>query len=301
MGAQNSIFTLARPSVSESQSAAKPLQAGISWLIVDLRSGRIIDGQNHEKLFGPPRSVGSLMKVLAACRAVDTGSWDPGTVEFCRPWKKGGKCWNPNGHGVIDLVQALSVSCNDYFLRLESALDPEETIVWYASMGVTGLSTKESDDPSEKGSGGSRRGSLIGHADDALAIPVSVLMATAALLNGGWTFRPDPEIPCRLKPLGRVRPDPRALEAVRRGMAACSLSGTGSSILEPEFGILGKTGTSIRKIIGPGTRKKSATDGWFMGFWTDRGILLLSENEKGSVAARRALEIISCRIERRNR
>lgn len=276
-----------------------PGEEGISWIIVEIRSGRVIEAMNPQKLFAPPRSVGSLMKVLAAYRAVSMGLWDPGAIHFCRPWKKGGRCWNPNGHGIVNLEQAISISCNDYFLRLESCLDPDETIAWYSSIGVAGLSGirradrtgPDSADRTVSGSSTIPRGRLIGHDDEATAVPASVLTAVAALFNGGWTFRLDTG---SFKLSGRIAPSPEALAVIRRGMAGCSWSGTGSPSPDPALTVLGKTGTSLRN--GHSSSRKRETNGWYIGLWPEPrprfGILLLAEHEKGSAAARRALEII---------
>ncbi len=63
----------------------------------------------------PPASTYKLMTAIAALR---TGNLTPDFEHDCRGEYKAMRCWNPNGHGVMNLRKAEAGSCNCYFFRI---------------------------------------------------------------------------------------------------------------------------------------------------------------------------------------
>ncbi len=78
-----------------------------------------------------PFSAGSTFKIVTTAIALESG------IKKDQKYNCKGqinvenhiiKCHNLNGHGIIDMEQALSVSCNPYFIDIIFKLDPEKII-----------------------------------------------------------------------------------------------------------------------------------------------------------------------------
>lgn len=67
-------------------------------------------------------SPGSTFKILTALAALNENRISPQTKFFCSGSFKFGdkifKCWEKNGHGYVDLFDAIRLSCNVYFINL---------------------------------------------------------------------------------------------------------------------------------------------------------------------------------------
>ncbi len=85
---------------------------------------------------------GSVFKVVTALAALELGKITPNTRFFCpgifrlgagaRPFH----CWQKEGHGSLDLYQAIERSCNVYFYNLGSRLSPDEIARYAREMGL---------------------------------------------------------------------------------------------------------------------------------------------------------------------
>jgi cell division protein FtsI/penicillin-binding protein 2 len=82
------------------------------FILVDIAAHEII-GERWAAA-DTPVPLGSLVKPFTALSATPK-RWR------CDP----NQCWNPKGHGSLDLTHAIAVSCNSYFLQLHAATDPE--------------------------------------------------------------------------------------------------------------------------------------------------------------------------------
>ncbi len=75
---------------------------------------------------------GSVFKLVTALAALELGKITPNTHFFCPGiFRLGGKgrgfrCWQQEGHGSLNLYQAIERSCNVYFYNLGSRLSPDE-------------------------------------------------------------------------------------------------------------------------------------------------------------------------------
>jgi cell division protein FtsI/penicillin-binding protein 2 len=109
-----------------SQSAAEILHrefahSGASYLLLDVRSGTLLasNWENPEK----PIPLGSLVKpFIALAYAGDHDFRYP--IYECRG--KVGGCWQDQPHGKVDIVTAISVSCNAYFRRVAERVSAEQ-------------------------------------------------------------------------------------------------------------------------------------------------------------------------------
>lgn len=72
-------------------------------------------------------SIGSIFKLVTACEAINSGYADfvyncTGSVDV---YGKKFRCHDHNGHGQQDMIQAMTNSCNTYFIELSKKLDTE--------------------------------------------------------------------------------------------------------------------------------------------------------------------------------
>jgi len=107
------------------QNAARVLareysSSDISYLLVDLRAGSTIES-------GWPRSkdpipAGSLVKPFTAIAYAESHNY-----RFPELTCAGGSaCWNPAGHGKLNIVRAIALSCNSYFSQLAGNVSAAE-------------------------------------------------------------------------------------------------------------------------------------------------------------------------------
>jgi len=251
-------------------------------VVVDLDTGRIraMEGgadDGAERLTAldlasrrafPP---GSLVKLVTAWRALEGGAVTGDETFFCdghtlRPGLEV-SCWDPRGHGNLDLVRAIAVSCNLYFADMGDTLGANET---YRGLLEIGFSEKTGipigsevpgrvDPPPE----GCDAAYAAGDGPWVAATPLQVLTGIAALVNGGVLLTPyqagpddaDEFIP----PRGRVTVTV-SRDVLREGMREAVRHGTAEKAAVDGMEILGKTGT------GGFPDGSGLTHGWFVGF-----------------------------------
>jgi hypothetical protein len=109
-------------------TAALPMFGGGNreFLRLDLRSGEISGTLNPETAILP----GSLVKPFTALAyGASHANRFPAGVQC-----KG--CWGGRAHGEVDLVRALSLSCNHYFEQLSLRIDPRQMQLTAAEYGL---------------------------------------------------------------------------------------------------------------------------------------------------------------------
>ena len=118
------------------QSAVEILQRNyarseISYLLLDARSGAVLAShwENSEK----PIPLGSLVKPFTAL-AYAGGHDFRYPIYECKGKASG--CWQPQPHGKLDVISAVSVSCNTYFHLLAQNVPPEQLATLAQSFGL---------------------------------------------------------------------------------------------------------------------------------------------------------------------
>lgn len=213
---------------------------------------------------------GSTFKMVTALAAFEAGLASPEERIFCPGHLDAAgrrfHCWNRSGHGRVNLVQALSESCDVYFYELAqrcgidriSAMSEKLGLGYRYDLPLSGMSAGLNPSREWKRE---RRGQewRIGDTINAsigqgyvLTTPLQLAVMTARLATNRAIHprlvqavdgreRPVPEYPSLGLPAG-------ALALVRRGMWECSnhSRGTayGSRIVESRLRMAGKTGTS---------------------------------------------------------
>ena len=151
---------------------------------------------------------GSTFKMLTAAAALeegvvglkeevrDTGYWlYPDLVEGTRRW--GYHCWNRGGHGKVDVVDAITVSCNYFFYEMGYRLGIDRLSDWATRFGFgepTGIEIGDAsgilasrEEREERGGvwyGGDTVMAAIGQSDN-LFTPIQLATYICTLISGG--------------------------------------------------------------------------------------------------------------------
>jgi penicillin-binding protein 2 len=223
--------------------------------------------QNHY----PP---GSTHKAVMAAAALQEGVIDVNTRVYCPGhYYFGGRrfaCWKKEGHGSVNVIQALQRSCDVFFYTVGVQLGIDRIAKHASSFGlgdVTGIDLPGEAPgivPSsewklrrfkEKWYPGETVSAAIGQSYN-LYTPLQLAVAYAAIANGGRVMKP--RLLLRLEDRNgktvqefapevreRTTVSPENLAIVREGLTAVveSLGGTGARARVPGVRVAGKTGT----------------------------------------------------------
>lgn len=226
-------------------------------------------------------SPGSTFKPIVALAGLKNGAIGPHTEINCpggyRLGRRVWRCDKESGHGLIDVVGALSASCDVFFYRLGDLLGIDKIADMARSLGLgspTGIRVVSEVNgilPDEAYydrlvQGGYQKGFALNAAigqGDVNVSPLQMAMAYAAIANGGTVFRP--QIVQRLEtPDGKVVKsfapeiksqvplDPTQRAQVVAGMKAVLEAPGGTAYVEriKDLSVAGKTGTAQVRAIG---------------------------------------------------
>jgi penicillin-binding protein 2 len=267
---------------------------------------------------------GSIFKLITAIAALNKGVITPQTQFRCTGSFSLGSynygCWKKEGHGNLNLKQAIAQSCNVYFYNVAMRLGIEEMAGTAKEFGIgeiQGLRLCEEarglvptpdwkkEVKGEKWYLGNTLQAAIGQGM-ITATPLQILQMVSAVANGGHLLRPMvvKEIrapggdvverygPEKIREIA-LRPD--VLPAVRKGMwAVVNDNGTGALAKVEGFEVCGKTATAqvvSRPQEGAGPRSKRLTDhAWFVCFAPETEpevaiVVLVEHGGRGSIAA----------------
>lgn len=234
---------------------------------------------------------GSTFKLITAIAALEEGIIDPSFEFRCRGQYRLGrrafKCWNPAGHGRMDLHDALVNSCNVYFYHLILKLDLD---LWarYARLfrfgERTGIDLVEESAgvvPDGKfldakyGVGGWTEGNklnLVIGQGDLLVTPIQLVRFAATLANRGKMLRPhlglkyydksseEYRIFDASRPDSLIEISPETWQFIQEAMfeVVNHRRGTGRAARVTGLDIYGKTGTA--------QNPHGDAHSWFIGF-----------------------------------
>ena len=271
---------------------------------------------------------GSTYKIITALAGFEEGVIDEDTEVFCPGYYRFGnrtfRCWKRGGHGRVNILKAITESCDVYFYKVGVLLGVDR-LAWYAKASGLGSPTGINLDKEAKGliptaawkkrrtgvpwQKGETLSIAIGQGFN-LATPLQMVGLTAAIANGGTRYRPmileaikspDGRIIHQSQPevIGKVPISERTLELVRTGLwtVVNGESGTARGSRLADIEISGKTGTS--QVI---SRKKDDTrpeeerpahlrpHAWFVAYAPSNApiiavAVLVEHGEHGSSAA----------------
>jgi penicillin-binding protein 2 len=253
---------------------------------------------------------GSTFKIVAAAAGLEEGVIELETRRSCQgelllpnkyfpndPTKaQVFKCWNPWGHGSLNIIDALALSCDIYFYQVGGGFEdfvglgmdrlgeyarlfgfgaPTEIALPGESPGLIPSDRWKRVNYGESWVTGDTYNAVIGQGY-VLVTPLQLLNAAAAVANWGTLYRPqvvDQVIDTEGKVVRDVAPEvlrqlplsTETLDIVRRGMRAAVTTGTAHRINLAEVAVAGKTGTAEY----PGPRDEEGnlpTHAWFITF-----------------------------------
>jgi penicillin-binding protein 2 len=220
----------------------------------------------------PPAST---YKMVTALAGLGEGLITPETVVNCtgsiRLGNRTFRCWKKNGHGAVKLKRALAESCDVYFYNIGLNLPVDTLAAYAASLGLgqkTGIDLEHEKAGliptaawklktfKERWQGGETLSIAIGQGFN-LATPLQVNTMTAAVANGGITYRPqyiekiidpDGQIVQEFAPVrnGEFKGNTANLQLIREGLVAAvnDAHGTGEQARLADVTVAGKTGTA---------------------------------------------------------
>jgi penicillin-binding protein 2 len=228
----------------------------------------------------PPAST---YKIITAIAGLEEGVIDEKTNMFCPGFYRYGdrdfKCWKKDGHGKVNVIKAISESCDVFFYQVGAKLGVDR-IAWYAKASGLGKINGIDLDHEAKGliptgawkkqrTGTSwQRGETLSIAIGQgynLTTPLQMLVLTSAVANGGIIYKPqilerietangDMLFKNQKQVVGELPVSKKNLEIVQKGLWEVVNSNRGTAKmakLKNEY-MSGKTGTA--QVVG---RKKN--------------------------------------------
>ena len=250
----------------------------------------------------PPAST---YKIVTAFAALEEGLIDENTTFYCPgSYQYGDRvfaCWKEQGHGKVDIAEALAQSCDVFFYHMGRKLGVDR-LAWYAKKCGLGVKTGINLDHEAGGliptaawkkkrtgiswQGGENLSIAIGQGYN-LVTPLQMAVLFGAVANGGTEFKPQilksiqtvegrdvriaqPEI------IGKLPVSKETLDLVRKGLRGVVHNKHGTArwyVYDEEFDISGKTGTAqvvSRKMEKDSQKNKSnisyESHAWFVGY-----------------------------------
>lgn len=225
---------------------------------------------------------GSVFKLITALTALSTGKITPNTRFYCsgqfrlKPGSRPYHCWFKEGHGSLNLYQAIERSCNVYFYELGKRLAPDQ-IAHYARLLGLGERMKmelmhiapglvpDSEWKKKKYKEKWYQGDTISYAigqSYLLVTPLQILKVVATIAKDGKVVTPhlieQPELPAEKQTVAIKQ---EHLEVIRKAMLQVveSKYGTGQLARVDFNKIAAKTGTAQVPPHDP--------HGWITGFF----------------------------------
>jgi len=238
-------------------------------------------------------SPGSTFKVLMAALALTDGYITTKTRYHCPGKYTLGntvfKCWRKEGHGSVDLIDAMCVSCDVYFYNLGERIGINRMSSFVRDLGLgrkTGIELKDESaglvptvawkrkrfgQPWHKGESVI---TAIGQGFT-LVTPLQMAKVMSSVVNGGKIMTPRilASTPEHLE--GNVKIGEEELDIIKAGLRAVvdEERGTAHAIMDPMFSIGGKTGTAqvakgyVSKLPDEADIPYKLRDhAWFFGF-----------------------------------
>jgi len=237
---------------------------------------------------------GSTFKMVTGLAGLKSGKFNANTRIYCNGGFYLGNhpfgCWKREGHGSMNMQQAIEQSCDVYFYTVArdigiealAAMSREFGLGEKSGLGLSGERAGIVPSPAWKlkaGRGGWNPGETINSAigqGDTLTTPLQLAVMTARMVNGGKKVLPRLLLHEDDKLMGEVDIAPEFLALMRNGMhdVVNGTHGTarGSKIEQEDYMFGGKTGTSqVRKLLIPGQDQSKIPwefrhHAWFVGY-----------------------------------
>ncbi len=239
---------------------------------------QLLNNENHplrDKAIQDHYSPGSVFKIITAIAGLEEGVIDEKTKFHCSGSMRVGNrvihCWEKHGHGEVNVISAITESCDIFFFKVAQKLKSVDDIAkWAMRLGLgkkTGIALAREIPgliPTEEWkqkrlhqpwNAGETLSVAIGQSF-VLTTAIQLANAYAALGNGGTLYRPyvvkalesnEGQVIQEFKPeiVGQANLSPKTIELVKQGLWGVTNSphGTGFRSRLPGMDFVGKTGT----------------------------------------------------------
>ncbi|MEE8430815.1 MAG: penicillin-binding protein 2 [Candidatus Desulfatibia sp.] len=224
----------------------------------------------------PPAST---YKIITAMAGLEEGVIDEKTIFHCPGYYKYGdrvfRCWKKKGHGNVNVIKALIVSCDVFFYQVGQKLGADR-LAWYAKASGLGAPTGINLDHEAEGlipttawkkertgkawQGGETLSVAIGQGYD-LVTPIQMLVLTSAIANGGVIYKPmilktiktaegKIVIQTQSQVKGKLPASSQTLELIKKGLwgVVNDRRGTAKAVRIKGIDVSGKTGSA--QVVG---------------------------------------------------
>ncbi|RJP32812.1 MAG: penicillin-binding protein 2 [Candidatus Omnitrophota bacterium] len=234
---------------------------------------------------------GSVIKVFEVFPLMEDLRFTPGHTEYCpgsfslpgNTWR----CHERNGHGYVNMLDAVRLSCDVFFYKTIDQLGIERLFTWMATFGLnqkTGIDLRNElytpyPNPGQKMATkrepwyrGDTINTSIGQGDVSLT-PIQISTGICAIANRGTLYQPrvaqkviDPdnnEVEVFSPQVtGKIEAATKTWDAAHKAMweVVNGVSGTGRRVKNEKFVLAGKTGTSETGVKGKGKEPHA----WFV-------------------------------------
>ena len=268
-------------------------------VVIDPQTGRVRAVVNPELAFQNAYPPGSTIKPFTALAGLRSGLIDRTSRTLCREKYHHDDftvvCSHPRELAPLNPTEAIAYSCNYYFARLGERLSEAEFDATLSDFGFgqkTGISF-ENETPGRLLRGEWRPQNAIGEGAYLQVSPVQLIVAFAALVNGGHLMTPATASAKNFMPKTRsdIYINDEQRSTIIEGMRGAVRYGTAerADLNSLPLYIIGKTGTST-PIYG------FRTQGWFVGFAASTseqpgpakvgfGVVVYLKNSHGAEAA----------------
>lgn len=269
-------------------------------------------------------SVGSVFKIVTAAEGLEQG-FNPKTIFNCKGYTDVSgqimRCHKLEGHGNLNLGEAMAESCNPYFIQLGLTLSPSSFANRAYALGF-GQSTRLCNGISAASGNLQSEDELVNPAELAnlsfgqgmlTATPVQVACMTAAVVNQGrrpsvrltlGTTLDGSTVAIERETAFTYAMSPKTAQTLQRILEEAIYGSTASNALGYDFTAGGKTSTAqTGRFTGEGDSRKEVTEAWFTGFFpadTPKYIVtvLAEDSESGNRSAAPIFKEIAQRISR---
>jgi penicillin-binding protein 2 len=260
---------------------------------------------------------GSIFKIIVALAALEKGVITKKTLFYCDGEFQLGntkfRCWEKNGHGWVDLSNALKKSCNEYFYQLGLKTGPRAILDMAGRFGLgqaTGIKISWEKDGllptvESRWFSGDTVNLSIGHGK-ILVTPIQIACLISAVANGGTLYRPRLILSEESEGV-QIDIDKEYIDLVKGGLLRVvnEADGTGHRAYISGLDVAGKTGTvELKRSTRPKAwvgRKRNIC--WFAGFspYADPQIAVVIVTEEGESGGTTAAPIAQKVIKRLNK
>lgn len=224
----------------------------------------------------PPAST---YKIITAMAGLEEGVIDEKTIFYCPGYYKYGdrifRCWKKEGHGNVNVIKALIVSCDVFFYQVGQKLGADR-LAWYAKASGLGAPTGINLDHEAEGliptkawkkertgkawQGGETLSVAIGQGYD-LVTPLQMLVLISAVANGGVIYKPmilktiktaegKIVVQAQSQVKGKLPASSQTLELIKKGLwgVVNDRRGTAKAVRIKGIDVSGKTGSA--QVVG---------------------------------------------------